>query len=108
MFGINKDHLIKSLCRLSCQLCAYIGPMCDCKYMKNSDEFIATGSEAGSGCPETAMAAVLISAMTPDEFATIAKRAGIHISDEAQATPDVVETLRKFKNQRRETMRAHK
>jgi hypothetical protein len=101
MFGIKKDQLVKGLCRLSCQLCAYMGTMCDCKYMKDSDDFIATGSEAGSGCPESAMAASLINAMTPEEFKTIAARASIQIfEDISPEALDTWEISKKFKHQR--------
>ena len=82
MFGVTKERLVKSLCRLSCQLCAYMGTICDCKYIQDNDEFIATGSESGSGCPESAMAASLINAMTQEEFRTIAGRAKIFIAND--------------------------
>ncbi len=82
MFGIKKEELIKNLTRLSVKLCAYCGSTpCDCKYMNDETQHIASGSESGSGCPETHMAAELLSTMTTQEFFALAKRANIAISD---------------------------
>jgi hypothetical protein len=79
MFGINKEQLVKGLCRLSCGLCGYMGSRCDCKYMQNNDDAMNFDSEA-TGCPETAMAATLINIMSTQEFYALAQRAGIRVS----------------------------
>ncbi len=100
MFGVEKKRLVKSLCRLSCRLCAYLGHRCDCKYMHDCDEFIATSSEAGSGCPETAMAARIINALTDKEFVSAAKRAGIQIPMLEGQAVDIGPLMRKLQDQR--------
>lgn len=78
MIGIKKEHLVKSLCRISTSRCGYIGKHCDCKYMSKDHSTDHWGSEA-TGCPETLMAATLINSMTTQEFYAIARRAGISI-----------------------------
>lgn len=78
MNGVSKDQLVTSLARISCRICGYLGSRCDCKYMEGGEDFYHRDSEQ-TGCPETAMAATLINAMTPEEFHTIAQRAGIRI-----------------------------
>ncbi len=100
MFGVNKEKLIKSLCRLSASLCSYTKQPCDCKYIDDSITTIATRSEKGSGCPETTLAALLIAHMTRQEFDTIAHRAGIEIGDEAFKAPDVLGMISKFQEEK--------
>ena len=78
MIGVKKEHLVKSLCRISTSRCGYIGKHCDCKYMSKDHSTDHWGSEA-TGCPETLMAATLINSMTTQEFYAIARRAGISI-----------------------------
>jgi len=104
MFGINKEQLVTGLCRVSCQLCAYLGSICDCKYMKVTDDF-RTGSEE-TGCPETAMAATLINAMTVEEFYTIARRAGIQVDPSKKDRIELDKTFKNMKTQRTEYFRA--
>jgi hypothetical protein len=106
MNGVNKDNLIKAMCRLAANLCSYTKQPCDCKYMQDSDKNIGRGSESGSGCPEITMAASILAQMTNQEFMTIAKRAGINISDDVHVPPDVFGMIRQFQDQRWEKMRA--
>jgi hypothetical protein len=98
MFGVNKEELVKGLCLLSCTLCGYMGNRCDCKYMQNSDT-LDRGSEA-TGCPETAMAATLINAMTAQEFHAIAQRAGIQLNLPDDAFIQIGEFMSKLKGQK--------
>jgi hypothetical protein len=104
MFGVNKEQLVTGLCRVSCQLCGYLGSICDCKYMKTSEDF-RTGSEE-TGCPETAMAATLINAMTLEEFYTIAKRAGIEVLPSKKELIELDKLFTGMKDQRNQHMRA--
>lgn len=102
MFGVNKEQLVKGLCRLSCTLCGYLGNRCDCKYMQNTDT-LNSGSEA-TGCPETAMAAALINAMSAQEFYTIAQRAGIQLNLPDDAPIQIGEFMSNLKGQRQSQM----
>jgi hypothetical protein len=74
-FGTDQEELIAGLQRIGDRLCQY-GPLgtfprrCDCKYGASSH-----GEE--SGCPEVALAAELVNAMTITEFKRLAKRAGV-------------------------------
>lgn len=104
MFGCKKDQLVTGLARVSCQLCGYLGTICDCKYMDENDDYYRNSEQ--TGCCETAMAATLINAMTQEEFFTIAERAGIRITltdDEALALGDI---FKKMKKQRNNQLRA--
>jgi len=101
MFGVNKEQLVKGLCRVSCQLCGYLGSICDCKYMRVSDDFRTIGSEE-TGCPETAMAATLINAMTLEEFYAIAERAGISVEPSEKEHIVLDKTFSHMKKQRNE------
>jgi len=85
MFGVRKEELVTGLARISCKLCGYLGSLCDCKYMDESNDHLNAGTEQ-TGCPEVSMAATLINAMTPQEFHAIAQRAGIqvHLSEQEQ------------------------
>ena len=65
---ISKKQLLKSLERIRKTLCAYIGPTCDCKYMQDEDQYICSGCEAGSGCPEIYTAINLIKSMSAAEY----------------------------------------
>jgi hypothetical protein len=89
MNGIRKEELVKILCKLSAALCSYTKQPCDCKFATDSDTNIGRGSERGSGCPETAVAAQLIAHMTTQEFYAIAERAKINIADEPE--PPVID-----------------
>lgn len=99
MNGIKKEQLVTSLARISCQLCGYLGSRCDCKYMREGDDFVHTDNEQ-TGCCETAMAATLINAMTPEEFYTIAQRAGIYISLSSKEMLELGDIFLKMKKQR--------
>lgn len=97
MFGTTKDRLINGLSKLAANLCSYTKQPCDCKYIGDQTENIARGSERGSGCPETTMAALLIANMTNQEFLTIARRAGISITeDDDLKVPNVFEMIKEF------------
>ena len=98
MFGVSKEQLVKGLCRVSTSLCGYMGHMCDCKYMQNSDDF-GRGSEQ-TGCPETAMAATLINSMTTQEFYAIARRAGIQVSLPEDPEVKIGDFMRNLQDQR--------
>lgn len=104
MFGINKEQLVKGLCRVSCRLCGYLGNFCDCKYMKVSDDYYGNSEE--TGCPETAMAATLINAMTIEEFYTIAQRAGIQVDPSEEDEIELSKIVKNMKDQRNEHIRA--
>jgi hypothetical protein len=105
MFGVNKEQLVKGLCRVSCRLCGYLGSICDCKYMLTSDDF-RTGSEE-TGCPETAMAATLINAMTLEEFYIIAHRAGIQVDPSEEESIELAKTFSNMKKQRNDHLIAN-
>ena len=105
MFGVKKEDLIRGLCRVSCKLCGYLGTMCDCKYMDTNSEIFRQNSEQ-TGCPETAMAATLINAMTPEEFYSIAQRAGIHISLTQEDSIELHDLFKQMKKQRNELLRS--
>jgi len=95
MFGISKERLVKSLCRLSCQVCGYIGGYCDCKYMKDPP---SKYFDEATGCPELLLAAKLIGMMTGDEFYLLAARAGIEVDPQAEKfvmVDDFVEQCKK-------------
>lgn len=80
-FGITQHALVVGLEAVANGCCAYRLPTeagqhrgCDCKYGA------ATGlrrGEFGNGCPETRLAAELIGAMTPAEYARVCKRAKV-------------------------------
>lgn len=100
MFGVNKEQLVKGLCRVSTRLCGYIGSRCDCKYIQNTDDdTMDFGSEA-TGCPETAMAAALINSMTTQEFYAIARRASIQVSLPEESEIKIDDLMQKLKKQR--------
>jgi hypothetical protein len=99
MFGVTKEQLIKGLYRISCRLCGYLGATCDCKYMQISEDF-RTQSGEETGCPETAMAATLLNAMTKEEFNILAQRAGIYISNYDEGNNDLKDFLKKMRKQR--------
>lgn len=96
MNGIEKNHLVKSLCKLAAAHCCYIGKSCDCKYIEDYDPAKITGEK--SGCPELTMAATLISHMTDQEFLAIAHRAGITIIKDEDFCPlDILNIIFGFK-----------
>lgn len=101
MFGVNKERLVKNLCRLSCQACDYIDKFCDCKYMKDPPE--SYNGEA-KGCPELMMAALLIGAMTGEEFYTLAARAGITVDEQVERYIDVNKLLLEMKKECRDNL----
>lgn len=106
MFGITQDQLISSLKRIREKLCAYCAPPCDCKFMRDKDERICSGSESGSGCPEIYEALELIQAMTPEEFNTIRRRAKITISElDLQDYNKLSETVEKIKSRKNKSKR---
>jgi hypothetical protein len=77
MFGVKKEDLVPALGRIQTALCAYGHPRyCDCKFGATRP---CEQSEEGSGCPEVSQAAAIIATMTPEEFATFARRAGVRI-----------------------------
>ena len=86
MNGVNKKQLVNALCRLSATLCAYTKPPCDCKFMQDDTDHIATHSESGSGCPEITEAAVILAQMSEQEFLALAKRAGVYVHEETRST----------------------
>lgn len=105
MNGVSKKQLVNALCRLSATLCAYTKQPCDCKYMQEDDNHIASGSESGSGCPEITMAAVILAHMSEQDFLALTKRSGISIhEDKDLQTPDVFGMIKKFQEQRFENM----
>lgn len=105
MLGVKKEQLVTGLCRISCRLCGYSGSMCDCKYMREGDDFQFFSEE--TGCPETTMASNLINAMTLEEFYTIAKRAGIRISENDNNPLDLTIIFKKLQTQRDEKRRTN-
>src|SRR5574339_590404 len=101
MNSSDKEQLVKALCRLSANLCSYSKKPCDCKFMQDEDKHIASGSERGSGCPETMIAAMLLAHMTEQEFLAIARRAGITITKDDDLKPlDVPALVNKFQEER--------
>lgn len=102
MFGIKKELLVTNLCKLVAANCAYSKQPCDCKYMIHEDDKVSRFSEKGNGCPETTMAAVLIAHMTEQEFQSIAKRAGITISDDQTPAMNVFKIIESFQAERNE------
>ena len=99
MFGIKKEELVKSLCRISCSLCSYLGTRCDCKYMHPDDEDFRRSSEE-SGCCETAMAATMLNALTQEEFYELAQRAGVHITLTQEDPLEIHELFKRLKEKR--------
>ncbi len=100
MFGIKKELLVKNLCKLVASRCVYSKQPCDCKYMIHDDDNVSQFSEIGNGCPETTMAATLIANMTEQEFNSIARRAGITISDSTEPAIDVFKMIGEFQEKR--------
>ena len=105
MYGVRKEQLVKSLCRISSRMCGYIGHTCDCKYMQNAeaDEYVLMSGET-SGCPETLMAATLINAMTTQEFHAITRRAGIQVSEPEEKEVNINSLMTKLQDVRRAQM----
>jgi hypothetical protein len=100
MNGISKESLVKNLCRLAANLCAYVRQPCDCKFMQDKDENIANGSESGSGCPEISVAATMLAHMSKQEFLALARKAGVTVDDEDRTVPDVYGMIRQFQEER--------
>jgi hypothetical protein len=100
MNGISKENLVKNLCRLAANLCAYIRQPCDCKFMKYDDAHIANGSEAGSGCPELTMAALMFAHMTKQEFLALARKSGVSIQEDDAEIPDIFGMIHQFQEKR--------
>lgn len=99
MNSSNKDKLVKSLCKLSANLCSYVGKPCDCKFIQDTDTNVGNGNERGSGCPETTTAAMIFANMTNQEFLFFAKRAGITIFEEDNIL-DVFSIIKKFQEEK--------
>ena len=94
MFGVSKERLVKSLCRLSSKNCGYLGSRCDCKYMGDPPNEYAMES---SGCSEMHLAAKLIGMMTGEEFYLLAARAGIDVDPQQEiyiSVDDFLEEVR--------------
>lgn len=70
-FGIEQDRIVKGLLAIRKKLCCYMGPPCDCKYGYDPDD---TPYSEQTGCPEIALAASIISRMTPEEYTTFMER----------------------------------
>jgi hypothetical protein len=102
MFGIGKNKLVRNLCRLAAHHCSYSKQPCDCKYI-NDTASIATMSEQGSGCPEITMAAMLLSQLSAEQFATLAKQAGVTLDEDGV---DVVSLIVSFQEQRMSELKA--
>lgn len=101
MFAPKKNDLIKSLCKLSANLCSYIKKPCDCKFINlNVNQNIATGSESGSGCPETLVVAMLLNHMTDQEFNSLCKKAGLLITEDNAPEINILQTVDKFQEER--------
>lgn len=83
MFGTSQKDLGPALERIALMHCAY-GDInrCDCKY--GFDDRVR-GER--TGCPEASMAARLVDAMTPREFARLCKRARIHVFEHDPPVP---------------------
>lgn len=99
MFGIKKEWLVKSLCKLAASHCGYMKQPCDCKYMPEDGSKFHSET---TGCPEITMAATLIANMTTQEFLTVAKRGGIIISDNEESATDVRSMIADFLAQKLE------
>lgn len=101
MFGIERDKLVKSLCKLAVSRCGYLGNKCDCKYMSEDDK----SNPEATGCPEIMMAAQIISNMTTQEFFSLTKRADITISEAPSSVLDASSMIISLKKEKLEKMR---
>ncbi len=86
MFGKSQEPLIEALTRIQRFHCAYDAyrdnskskppNLCDCKY---GADRLDNRDEQGNGCPELRSAIWILSAMTSEEYAEIAKRGHVEI-----------------------------
>src|SRR5574343_573415 len=101
---VEKERLVRSLCKLAAKLCSYSKQPCDCKFISDDADIktIATGSESGSGCPEIASVAQLIAHMTDQEFYSLAERAGLSIfsKDQFEQPINVFQLINSFQEDR--------
>lgn len=96
MYGIGKNQLVRNLCKIAAHSCAYSKQPCDCKFMTDGGD-VTPMSEAGSGCPELTVAAMIISQLSEAQFAELAEAAGIIINEDSV---DVIQTIAKFQEKR--------
>jgi len=91
MFFYDQTKLAVGLGHIAHRLCCYSGPAeratrCDCKFGATY-ETATRASEVGPGCPEVSMAEALVRAMTPFEYARIARRARIALVPTRMTAP---------------------